>query len=186
MTNEEIMYLLPSIELAHLFHSYGKLDEMLELGLDRANEDFYMYVFELMGVAAEGVWSDYNDSYDVSKWYFSSHPMVEYYRLCREYSKRHGIKLSDNPFVHNAESFVECALNLESCGYGWRLQTKINHEWASGIVFQSDCYFNGEMELLEALLEIFGWYEAAEKRLREVLHTEETQKMNIEQEAMAA
>ena len=66
-----------------------------------------------------------------------------------------------------AERFVEGHMDLGNCcGYGWQLNTGVKHKWASGIVFRSDCYFNGELDLLEALLSIQEWYPRAVIRLR--------------------
>lgn len=163
----DITCLLPSIRIARMMYAYGKLDEMIDLGFDSPSEDHYMMWYELLSLVADAIWQDYDESYDVNKWYFSNRSMVEYYRLCRVYGDAHKLKLKDNPYMKEAERFVESCMDLDdSCGYGWRLNTGVNHEWASGIVFRSDCYFNGEFDLLEALLGIQDWYPRAVIRLR--------------------
>ena len=167
MQDEDITYLLPSIRIARIMYDYGKLDEMVDMGYDSADEDYYMMWYELLSLAADGIWQDYDENYDVNKWYFSNRSMVEYYRLCRVYGSAHRLKLRDNPYIKEAEQFVEARMDLDdSCGYGWYLNTGVKHEWASGIVFRSDCYFNSELDLLEALLSIQEWYPRAVIRLR--------------------
>lgn len=166
----DISYVLPSISLAKLFHSYGLLDQMINMGFDRADEEYLFMFYELLELTADAVWCGYDDNYEVNTWYFSNRSMQEYYRLCQEYSKKHGIKLKENPYMKEAERYVDTCMNFNTCGYAYWLNTKINHEWASGIVLRTDCYFNGEHDLLEALLEIREWYECAVKRLKEELY----------------
>ena len=62
----------------------------------------------------------------------------------------------------------------------------MGHEWASGIVFRTDCYFDGEMELLEALLSIRQWFEVGVQRLRKKLAEEQQQAAPRYMEVMAA
>lgn len=167
MQAEDITYLLPSIRIAQMMYAYGKLDEMLDMGFESPDEEFYMMWYELLNLAADAIWQDYDENYDVNKWYFSNESMVEYYRLCRVYGDAHKLVLKDNPYMKEAERFVEGHMDLGgSCGYGWHLNTGVKHKWASGIVFRSDCYFNGELDLLEALLSIQEWYPRAVIRLR--------------------
>lgn len=126
-----------------------------------------MMWYELLNLTADAIWQDYNEDYDVNKWYFSNTSMMEYYRLCRVYGSAHKLKLKENPYMQEADRFVESCMDLgDNCGYGWKLNTGVNHKWASGIVFRSDCYFNGEFDLLEALLCIQDWYSRAVIRLR--------------------
>lgn len=157
---------LPSVHIARMMYSYGKLDEMIGMGFDSPDEDFYCMFYELLSLTADAIWNDYDESYDVGKWYFSNRSMVEYYRLCRIYGRAHKLKRKDNPYMRDAERYVEGVMDLGCCGYGWRLNTGVKHEWASGIVFRTDCYFNGEYELLEALLCIQEWFTRAVIRLR--------------------
>lgn len=175
MTLDDITEVLPSIAIARLFYEYGRLDEMLGEGFESPDADFYMMFWELLGVCADCVYSDYDENYGVNKWYFSNRDMVEYYRLCRTYSCLRGMKLKDNPFMQSAERFVGNAMDFNGgYGYGWYLSTRINHEWASGLVFRTDEYFNGEFDLLEALLSIRDWYRRNLVRLREAIEKEKS------------
>ena len=187
MTSGEIQQALPSIALAHLFYEYGKLDAMIKEGYNEPGDEFCAYFLDLLYITADFVHEDYVDDYDVARWYFSDRAMVEYYRLCRTYGCAHGLKLKDNPYMREAERFVESAMDLgNSYGYGWYLNTKVGHEWASGIVFRTDCYFDGEMELLEALLSIRQWFEVGVQRLRKKLAEEQQQAAPRYMEVMAA
>ena len=71
----------------------------------------------------------------------------------------------------------------EYYGYGWTLHTRINHQWASGIVFRTDEYFYGEFELLEALLSIADWYkyhlDPLRKAIEEIEHAAAVDRMEV-------
>ena len=187
MTYGEISEALTSISIARLFFEYGKLDTVLEAGFDGPDSDYYLMLWELLGSTADFVFSDYDENYGVNKWYFSNRDMVEYYRLCRTYGCLHELKLKDNPFMQSAERFVENAMDFSGqYGYGWYLSTKVSHEWASGIVFRTDEYFNGEFELLEALLSIGDWYKRNLVRLREAIEEKKLPAAAENREVMAA
>lgn len=176
MVDEEIIEVLPSIAIARLFYGYGRLDNLLKAGIDQATGDFYEIFLELIDAAADFTRYDYDEAWGVTRWYFSFSDMVEYYRLCRIYGSLHSLKLKDNPFLIDARQFVECVMDFNGqYGFGWYLNTKINHKWASGIVFQTDEYFNGEYELVEALLSIGDWYKYHLELLRNAIKkTKET------------
>lgn len=174
MTNEELCYVIPSIEAACLFYSHGRLNELLQTGMEQADGDFYSYYYELLDAVMDFVCGDYLEGWEIDKWYFSSAEMNEYYRLCRSYSSLHGIKLRDNPYMREAEQFVAAAMRLPDTpgNYGWHLQTGVRHKWAAGIVFYCDCYFRGECELLEVLLSVREWFEDSARRLKCTLEDE--------------
>lgn len=171
MDYDEIREIIPSISLACLFYAYGKLDKLLSCGMDTATDDFYMMYYELLGLAADFVSSDYNEYYNTEKWYFSFHSMMEYYRLCRDYCNQRKVSLRANPYMAEAEKAVDRIMTLEtSYGYGYRLQTKINHKWASGIVLETDDYFDGPFELLESLMDLDLWFQQGAERIKQDLN----------------
>jgi len=147
-----------SLQCASLLHIYGLLDELIALGNRELSDDYYETFFDAIGLAADFADCNFIEYYEVEKWFFSNKSMLEYYKLCRQYGSAHGMKLKDNPYMKRADSFVNSAMNLGGTGYDWYLQTKVNHEWASGIVFFIDGYFNCHLELIDALLEIRQWY----------------------------
>ena len=124
-----------------------------------------------MYAAVDFVREDYDEGYDVNQYYFSWESMVEYYRLCRDYSVKLGISLKKNPYMLEAEQYVERVMLFDHYGggYGFYLQTKINHKWASGLLFRTDCYFHSEFELAEALFRIGDWYQKGVERLKAAL-----------------
>ena len=66
-------------------------------------------------------------------------------------------------------------MDFDSCyGFAWTLHTRINHQWASGIVFRIDENFYGEFDLLEALLSIADWYKCHLDPLRKVVEEAES------------
>ena len=161
---------IPSLRCALLLHDYGRLDEVIAAGCTELQDDFLELWYEAIGHTMDCIYSDYLDAYELNIWYFSDSAMMDYYRLCRVYSRGHRMKLKDNPYMAMAEDAVESSMEFGTTyGYGWRLQTGVGHKWASGIVFRSDCQFYGEYLLLCALFEIQDWYQRACYRLRSVL-----------------
>ena len=162
---------LASIEYALLCYDYGKLDDFLKTGNREATEDYINCYYGAIEVATDFFESCYYEASNETKFYFSYRAMVEYYRLCRIHSSKHGLRLRDDPYMLDALRFVQQMFDFGyTGGYSVHLQTKINHEWASGLVIHlDDSYFTAEYELAEALLEIGAWYERNCMLLRETL-----------------
>lgn len=174
MTEDEINEVLPSITIARLFYIYGRLDDLLNSGFEAADSDFYEMFWELLYRIPDFCSYDYDEYSGLTKWYFSFKDMMEYYRLCRAFSRLRRVKLKDNPYMRDAQQFVEYVMNFDSYyGYGWTLHTRINHQWASGIVFRIDEGFDGEFDLLEALLSIADWYKCHLDPLRKAVEEAE-------------
>lgn len=171
VTEYEVLYDLESIRFALLCYDYGELDEFLATGNTEATEEYINCFYGAMDAATDFFESRYYDSKEATKFYFSHRDMVEYYRLCRVYSAKHGVRLRDNPYMRDAQHFVQYMFDFNyNGGYSVHLQTRINHEWASGLVIWLDeNYFNSEYELAEALFEIGGWYREHARLLRERL-----------------
>ena len=162
---------LASIEYALLCYDYGKLDEFMKTGNKEASEDYINCFYGAMEVASDFYESYYCEALNETKFYFSYRAMVEYYRLCRIHSSKHGLRLRNDPYILDALRFVQWTFDFGYIGgYSVHLQTKINHEWASGLVIHLDnSYFTAEYELTEALFEIGAWYELHCRLLRETL-----------------
>jgi len=121
------------------------------------DDEFCDAVLCAIGDSFDFVQFHYNEDREETHTYFSDPCMLEYYRLCRAYSARRGIKLKDNPYVRKAEQFVYWQLSGSyTCDY--RLHTKVSHERASGIHFMQCAEFCEHMELLERLLKILRFY----------------------------
>ena len=74
--------------------------------------------------------------------------------------------------MREAEKTVDRIMSLgSSYGYGYALKTKINHQWASGIALETDEYFDGHQELLEALLCLDEWFQRGVDKLKDGLHS---------------
>jgi len=162
-----------TVYVCKLLHHYGKLKDVAA-GWIVEEDVWWPLVHEAIENACEKVWIEELDP--GPKYYFSDPAMMEYYRLCREYSRKTGVRLKQNPFMLKAGEYVRWMLQLGSYGYDWTLLTKINHEWASGIVFYLDERFNAHLELLEALLEIFRFYETELEVLKQALSKQNTDK----------
>ena len=171
MRNEEIYYSLESVKYACLCYKYGRLRDFLNSGNQEPREDYYTCFMDIAEIAVDFIAGNYQEDYCVDIYYFSYKDMMEYYRLCRVYSCKHGIRLRDNPFMREAEQFVTDAMEFNNYGgYWYHLHTKINHDWASGIVIHlDDNCFQDEFGLSEAMLSIGGWYASAVIRLRQTL-----------------
>lgn len=128
--------------------------------------DFYYDIAtEALWSCCEDVYMDCNEEACITHYYFSDPCMMEYYRLCREYSRRRGLKLKDNPYMNNAKQYVREQLNGDwnSC---YILHTKVNHRCASGIHFMYDENFTGEVALLSRLLNVFSFYQEGVEKLK--------------------
>lgn len=178
MDYEAIQGALQTIEIAKLFYDYGKLDRLLENGVTCTVEDPTFYFYEYWAAAADYVDLDFDDNHDVDHWYFSFRSMVEYYRLCRDYSTLHGIKLRKNPYVKKAEAMLADAFYNCSCsgGLGWGYAKKCRGKWSCGVIVETDCYFNNESELLGALLATDEWYTEQAAKLKALLDKEQMQR----------
>ena len=179
---------LQTVRIACLFYEHGKLDRLLEQNITNSEYDLYEIYYELLYAACDYASFGYNEEYERSHWYFSFRSMMQYYRLVREYGSLHSMKLSENPYVKKAEQ--KLAAELYSCGcsggMGWGYQMKISSKWSSGVMVETDCYFHGEYELLEALLAIDAWYTEEVRKLETLLKVERAAKTAYVPELEAA
>lgn len=171
---EDAYFAFQTVYIAKLFHAYDKQDNLDMNWL--VNEDgWWSMVHNALQSVTNSVWITGDDA--VIKYYFSDDTMMEYYRLCREYCRIFGVSLKDNPFMKQAGAYVSQMLADISGYYDWFLHTRINHKWASGIVIMHGETFDsqGYMELLEALLEIFSFYEAELSALKKSIANKENE-----------
>lgn len=76
--------------------------------------------------------------------------------------------LKKNPYMLRAAQEMRENMYEDGCYYcDYWLQTKINHKWASGIVFRYDIgYFSEFLALFSRLLYVFEFYTETVKELR--------------------
>ena len=174
MDYEAICDSLQTISMARLFYEYGKLNRLLERGITISSDDLYEVYYELLLAATDYLDQKYNESYECDHWYFSFRSMMQYYRLIREYGSLHSMKLSENPYIRNAERMLSTELYECGCdgGMGWSYQKKISSEWSRGLIVETDEYFSSEYRLLEALLAIDEWYTDEVQKLETLLKKE--------------
>ena len=165
---------LQTVRAARMFYEYRKLDRLLERGITTSSDDLYEVYYELLIAATDYMDEKYNESYEYDHWYFSFRSMMQYYRLVREYGSLHSMKLSENPYIRNAERMLSTELYECGCdgGMGWSYQKKISSEWSSGLIVETDEYFSSEYRLLEALLAIDEWYTDEVQKLETLLKKE--------------
>jgi hypothetical protein len=166
-TYQDLMRALDVLYICALMIENG-LWQSEDLDFTLHYDDFYEAVVNALHCCCEHVHSDYDDDNQVEHFYFSDPVMLEYYRLCREYGSRRGMKLKDNPYIVRAARYVRSLL-----GGGWTscyvLHTKINHKCASGIHFMCDCYFDSHIDLLEAIITVINYYRDSVAELQEEL-----------------
>ena len=176
MSEEEIYYTLGSIRFAILCHDYGKLDAFIQSGNVSPCEDFYSCFLDALCAAADFIAEDYMEDYNAEKYYISFESMMEYYRLCRDYCTKFGVRLKKNPYMIEAQRFVDRVMYFSGGGYSYLLNTKINHKWASGILIGIDYdTFNDELELVDAMFAINEWYQEGVERLKKELNAPKTE-----------
>ena len=128
-------------------------------------DNFYDAVLCALEGCCDFVKCNYDENSEDSSFYFSDPCMLEYYRLCRTYSSRRGIKLKDNPFMKKAGRYVyESLSGPYTCDY--ILHTKINREHASGIYFVHSVEFYDYLPLLEKMLDILQFYKDGAAKLK--------------------
>jgi hypothetical protein len=157
-----------------VIYDNGRLDEYAAevpeyVDCDAEYEVGYLGLFYV----TERVWyhrtSDPDYGSEVETFYFSNRDIMEYYRLCREYGKRRRVKLSANPYMLEAKRFVNDCLDQGCPVCDYLLQTKINHDWASGIVFRMWPEFEWHFELLTLINNIFMYYKEQLQKLKKEL-----------------
>ena len=158
-----------------MVHDNGRLEEYAQYGPKYVDceADFESAIYGL-DYAAEMVWEHASHDEEVRTLYFSSTDMMEYYRLCRVYGKKHGVKLSANPYMLEAKRLVDDCLDQGCPVCEYRLQTKINHKWASGIVFRMWPEFEWHFALLTQINRVFGFYTEQLQKLKKALEMPET------------
>lgn len=166
---EDVQSALGILETAVMVYETGRSDILECLSrMPLCCEYESEFVFEGMNLLCDFMREYYNEVIDVGTFYFSSNTMMEYYRLCREYGKLKRIPLTENPYLLRAKNHIHSQMNVDGCYYcSYHLQTKINHKWASGIVFNYDnSYFYEFSSLFSRLLYVFHFYDCTVKELR--------------------
>lgn len=157
-----------------LFDAGRACDYLCEFDDWEIDGDCY-YDYIISGLTCAGdFWNVHiNEASERECWYFSDARMMEFYRLCRCWSRQRGTFLHENPYILEAERFVQEQLSLNSYCYDYVLKTKVNHQWASGIAFYRDPEFNQEYRLLEGLLKIYDHYAQKSLELRHEIWAQE-------------
>ena len=169
---EELYEAIETIRLYKMFHDFGRADK-LESGHEADRDLYWTMIHDMSLNITDKVWYSFDESFATEKYYYSSSSMMEYYRLCREYSKKHNIPLECNPYIEKARRYAKDKFNQSLPYMDYALQTKINHDNASGIVIWIyHEYFNSYSELMEALLHIFSSYEYELIELKAALKSE--------------
>jgi len=138
------------------------------------DDDIWEYmdiIFHTLHSLSDAIWSRVSEKNDVETLYFSHPAIMEYYRLCREYGKLTGESLRENPYMRHAAEFVRSKLQQGCYSCDYRLQTKVNHKWASGIVFRMWPEFNGLFALMVLMSRIFDFYEKEVVKLKAEIET---------------
>lgn len=162
-------YTITMLQVAKMAYDTGRMDVVERLGCFSFDcDDEYGFALEGMDALCDFMRDSGEENGEIQTMYFSSKNMMEYYRLCREHSRLTGIPLKNNSFIKRAEEHVREQMEAQDCYYcNYFLQTKINHKWASGIVFQYDCsYFSEYLALFSRLLYVFEFYDCEVAALR--------------------
>lgn len=144
------------------------------------------YIFETLLYALDLVSNRYHHSFneynaeDITKIQFPS--MVEFYELCQEYGRKHRISFKENPYVKDAEDYVDSEMrSIGSYSIGWSLFTpKIISEkrWPCLVIFTDD-YFEQPVYLIEALCNIRDYFIRSTEKLKKELENHKAQIIQI-------
>jgi hypothetical protein len=162
------------VYLHKVLHSRGLLESLeskadadapVFVGDDEPDYEFEVIIEALMSLS-DAVWSNYSEYDEVETMYFSHPDIMEFYRLCREHSRLAHVPLRANPYMQKARRFVDSCLDQGCPVCDYRLQTKTNHKWASGIVFKMWPEFENHLVLLILMAKIFDYYTRELARLK--------------------
>ena len=164
-------YCLGAVSILHLMLDYGKGEDLMKhYGNWEITEDLNWEIYmSALDQITDIVSGRYIEAYDCDEYFFSSDDMTEYYRRCKEFGRRHGIRWDENPFVKKAWDEVCETMDLNDHGYDWRLVTGTRHKNASSLHFYRYPDFFQTVEMVEAILIIFDFYSRALIELRKEL-----------------
>jgi len=162
------------LALSKTFFDIGRQDVLKgSFGENGYDGDFYADIFfEGMEQAAEFVYADYIEEWEVDKWFVADEAMTRFYKLCKELSRLHGIPFHDNPYVIKAEQFVRETLTFYSGGLDIRFYTGTRHKYASSFVIYIYPEFYANLELIQGLVKVFHFYKTEAVSLQAELYGE--------------
>lgn len=160
--------ILQQLRFEQVVHTYEKSYSGTELDSELCYTAFYDTIHEMAD--AEIIYLEDWDN-ELIKIYFPG--MNSFYSLCHEHSRRHRINFRKNPYVKSAEEFVNDAMrHINSYSYSWGLYVpkKLVDKRRYCLIVETDCYFDGRIEMIEAFYRIRDYYRQAEAELRNVMY----------------
>ena len=162
-------YILGMLSIIQLMRDYQKADQLLDQ-YDKCeiDPDFECELFlDAMGYAVEFLSVHYIESEDCEEYFMADETMTEYYRLCRDYGRKCGIKWKMNPYVQKADQMVKQSMDtITDYGFSWKISTGVRHKYASSLHFYRYPDFMQTVQLIESVLEIFEFYHTEIKILK--------------------
>lgn len=152
------------------------------------------YYYEFYSEAFSSAVDDYEcveneDDWSCTKLYLSF--MFEYYMLCRQYTKQKHISFENNPYVKEAEEFVnEAMLGVNDYSLDWSLCTPEKESnkdrWCLMVVTYLE--FQNFSQLICALYDIREYFALGVERIKTALagKTEQSGKSQIKERKTAA
>ena len=155
---ENIIDSLAVLYMAKRIYDNGRKDILDRIDAEIDPDDSYWFANGALEMICDYVDMKYDEEREVTSYYFSDESIMEYFKYCRQYAKIKGVKLQDCDYMKKANDKVHEQLE-SGCYYcDFHMETKINHEWASGIVFQFDANFYEFEALLLRILEIISFF----------------------------
>ena len=159
---EEFDYVVAMLSTMKLMMDFNKGKELLnmyrncEFDPDYQFDLFYMALQE----SAEFFESDVDkDDDSIYIHTLSDKVVTEYYRLCKQYSRRKKVKFKDNPYVKKADDYVAGQMNgINDWGISWELITDTKSEYSSLIKVYLYPEFMQTVELIESILYSLDFY----------------------------
>ncbi|WP_077534355.1 hypothetical protein [Massiliimalia massiliensis] len=164
----------------YFFDEYTRLFEILRIEkivfdhtgevIDTPIDSDYLFslYYEAMLLIPGQVEHAYKEDYDDYLCVIEFSKMEEFYYLCRKWSKMHGVPFKKNPFVVNAEEFVNNRLNYVSYSIGWRLcaPKKLKKKMRSVLLIELSPDFYEYADLLQAVYDISDFFENSLKNIK--------------------
>ena len=161
-------YYIGMIQMLKLF--YDKTGEILYPDEVLCTDLEYEIYHEVLQLCTKYTKNYYYKESDETQMIFYDDKMTEFYRLCKEYGRKHNIKFKDNPYVKKAGSEVYSYFDtIPDYSFDWKIQIGTHHQFASSLYFYTGPDFIQTCCAVKAIYDSFNYYAEALEEIRKEL-----------------
>lgn len=185
----ELTLIFYAIQIAKSFYDHGRFDAFKKAFPQHILREDSFYELQELALDVVSEFHRFNQKidyeYDMSSYYhyFSSENMTTYFQLCRQYESMLGIDPKENQFRRNAGTCMWNALYLNAYCYDWDWKEGTGKKFSCGIIFAYNDEFDGYIELIDGLLDIFAFFDQRLCGLEEAVETAQRNALCTERRA---